>query len=68
MYQNNTNILFPILVQKYSYKNHKDFKLGSKEFGELSKNLGSDEEDEQYNPGDYKSKKGPKINVKKTKW
>jgi len=27
MYQNNTNILFPILVQKYSYKNHKDFKL-----------------------------------------
>ena len=52
----------------YHAENHKDFKLGSKEFWELSKNLGSDEEDEQYNPGDYKSKKGPKINVKKTKW
>ena len=52
----------------YRAENHKDFKLGSKEFWEMSKNLGSDEEDEQYNPGDYKSKKGPKINVKKTKW
>jgi hypothetical protein len=52
----------------YRAENHKDFKLGSKEFWELSKNLGSDEEDDVYNPGDYKSKKGPKINVKKTKW
>ena len=52
----------------YRAENHKDFKLGSKEFWEMSKNLGYDEEDEQYNPGDYKSKKGPKINVKKTKW
>lgn len=52
----------------YRAENHKDFKLGSKEFWELSKNLGSDDEDEAYNPGDYKSKKGPKINVKKTKW
>jgi len=49
----------------YRAENHKDFKLGSKEFWELSKNLGSDEEDDVYNPGDYKSKKGPKINVKK---
>ena len=52
----------------YRAENHKDFKLGSKEFWEMSKNLGSDEEDEQYNPGDYKSKKGPKISVNKTKW
>lgn len=51
----------------YKAENHKDFKLGSKEFWEMSKNLGSDEEDE-YKPGDYKSKKGPKINVNKTKW
>ena len=52
----------------YIAENHKDFKLGSKEFWEMSKNLGSDDEEEQYNPGEYKSKKGPKINVKKTKW
>lgn len=52
----------------YRAENRKDFKLGSKEFWELSKNLGSDDEDEAYNPSDYKSKKGPKINVKKTKW
>lgn len=51
----------------YRAEMHRDFKLGSKEFWELSKNLGSDEE-EQYNPGDHKTKKGPKINVNKTKW
>ena len=27
MYQNNTNILFSILVQKYNYSKHKEFKI-----------------------------------------
>ena len=40
-----------------------DFKLGSKEFWEISKNLGSDDEDE-YDPA--KKKKGTQVMVKKT--
>ena len=45
---------------------HKDFKLGSKEFWELSKNIGSDDEDEAYDPNASKKRgSGPKINVKK---
>jgi len=51
----------------YKAENRPNFKLGSKEFWEMSKNLVSDDEDEQYNPSDHKTK-GPKINVKKTKW
>ncbi len=49
---------------------HKDFKLGSKEFWELSKNIGSDDEDEAYDPNTSKKRgAGPKISVKKTsKW
>ena len=56
--------------QIYWYKasSHKDFKLGSLEFWEMSKNLQSDdEEEESYNPTAFK-KKGPTINVKKNKW
>jgi len=53
----------------YKADNHGDFKLGSKEFWELSKNIGSDDEDEQYDPNNVKKKgQGPKISVKKTKW
>ena len=53
----------------YKAENHGDFKLGSKEFWELSKGIGSDDEDEQYDPSNVKKKgQGPKINVKKTKW
>jgi hypothetical protein len=51
----------------YKAEERKNFRLGSKQFWEMSKNLGSDEE-EEYNPSQYKSKKGPNINVKKTKW
>ena len=51
----------------YKAQERKNFRLGSKEFWEMSKNLGSDDE-EEYNPSQYKSKKGPSINVKKTKW
>jgi len=54
----------------YKADNHGDFRLGSKEFWELSKSLKDDEDEEQYDPN--KSKKrgaGPKINVKKAnKW
>ena len=55
--------------QIYWYKadTHGNFKLGSKEFWELSKGLGSDDEAEQYDPSNQK-KRGPSINVKKSKW
>jgi hypothetical protein len=48
---------------------HKDFKLGSKEFWEISKNMASDDEDEAYDPDKARRKSsGQKISVKKTKW
>jgi len=54
----------------YKAENHGDFRLGSKEFWELSKDLKDDDDEEQYDP--TKSKKrgaGPKISVKKAnKW
>ena len=34
----------------YKAEAHKDFKLGSKEFWEISKQMNSDDEDEQYDP------------------
>jgi len=54
----------------YKADNHNDFKLGSKEFWELSKGYNSEDEDEKYDPGNVKKRgSGPKISVKKaTKW
>ena len=53
----------------YKADDHTDFHLGSKEFWELSKNLGSDDEDEKYDPGAVKKRgAGPTITVKKSKW
>jgi hypothetical protein len=53
----------------YKADSHNDFKLGSKEFWELSKNMGDDDEEEQYDPNSIKKRGGgPKISVKKTKW
>jgi len=53
----------------YKADSHNDFKLGSKEFWEMSKQINSDDEDEQYDPGNVKKRgSGPKISVKKTKW
>jgi len=54
----------------YKADNHGDFRLGSKEFWELSKDLKDDDEEEQYDPSKSKKKgAGPKISVKKTnKW
>lgn len=54
----------------YKADSHNDFKLGSKEFWELSKGINSDEEEEKYDPSNSKKRgQGQKINVKKTtKW
>jgi len=50
----------------YKAEPHDSFKLGSKEFWALSENVHSDEEDDVYDPNAIK--KGPRINVKKSKW
>jgi hypothetical protein len=53
----------------YKAESHNDFKLGSKEFWELSKGCNSDDEEEKYDPNSIKKRGGgPKINVKKSKW
>ena len=53
----------------YKADAHNDFRLGSKEFWDLSKNMGSDDEDEKYDPAATKKRgAGQTINVKKTKW
>jgi hypothetical protein len=54
----------------YKADNHNDFRLGSKEFWDLSKNYNPDEEDEEkYDPTANKKRgSGQVINVKKTKW
>ena len=51
----------------YKADQHNDFRLGSKEFWELSKGMPEEDQEEQYDPN--KSKKrgaGPRISVKKT--
>jgi hypothetical protein len=50
----------------YKAEPHATFKLGSKEYWELSKNL-PDESEPQYDPKS-KNGKGPQIQVKKSKW
>ena len=69
---NNNSKSNKLFDQVFWYKadNHGDFKLGSKEFWELSKTINSDDEDEKYDPSNVKKRGGgPKINVKKTnKW
>lgn len=50
----------------YKANPHEEFRLGSKEFWELSKNMGdSDDEDAKFNL--QKAKKGPPLTVKKLK-
>uniref|UniRef100_A0A6C0ETZ4 Uncharacterized protein n=1 Tax=viral metagenome TaxID=1070528 RepID=A0A6C0ETZ4_9ZZZZ len=68
---NNTSKSNKITDQVFWYKadSHNDFKLGSKEFWDLSKDIQSDEEEEKYDPNNVKKRgQGPKINVKKSKW
>jgi hypothetical protein len=54
----------------YKADNHGDFRLGSKEFWELSKGMKDDDEEEAYDPNNAKKRgAGPKISVKKAnKW
>ena len=53
----------------YKADSHNDFRLGSKEFWELSKQINDDDEEEQYDPNNIKKRgQGPKIAVKKSKW
>jgi hypothetical protein len=54
----------------YKADSHNDFRLGSKEFWELSKGYNSDDDEEKYDPNSTKKRgAGPKISVKKTnKW
>ena len=53
----------------YKAENRPDFKLGSKEFWDISRQMESDDEDEHYDPNkNRKAKPGGQITVKKTKW
>ena len=54
----------------YKADSHNDFRLGSKEFWELSKGYNSDDDGEKYDPGAVKKRgSGQKISVKKSnKW
>jgi len=50
----------------YKADAHREFKLGSKEFWEMSKDIGSDDDEEVFDP--KTQRKGPRINVKKSRW
>ncbi len=52
----------------YKAEPHGNFRLGSKEFWEISKEINSDDDEDVYDPGSQKTRRGPKINVKKSRW
>jgi hypothetical protein len=52
----------------YKATSHGEFRLGAKEFWEMSKGLGSDDDEEAYDPNASRKNKGPRINVKKNRW
>ena len=53
----------------YKASAHSNFKLGSKEFWEISKEINSDDDEDMYDPhAARKARSGPKINVKKSRW
>ena len=52
----------------YKAENHPSFKLGSKEYWELSKNLPDDDDNDTYDPSKSKKSSGQQIQVKKSKW
>lgn len=53
----------------YRAEKRPDFRLGSAEFWEKSKELGSDDEGEDFDPSKSRKKSaGPQVNVKKSKW
>ena len=51
----------------YKAAERQSFKLGSKEFWDISKDINSDDEEEVYDPSSEK-KRGKQINVRKSKW
>jgi hypothetical protein len=55
------------LIFWYKAESHPNFKLGAKEFWDLSKDIDSDEE-ESYDPDSIRNRNKPKIHVKKTNW
>lgn len=68
---NNNSKSNKLTEQVFWYKAdaHNNFRLGAKEFWEMSKNLPSDDEDEKYDPGKVKKRgSGQTITVKKAKW
>ena len=52
----------------YKADPHGEFKLGSKELWDISKDINSDDEDDVYDPSSRTKRSGPKISVKKSKW
>jgi hypothetical protein len=54
----------------YKADSHNDFRLGSREFWELSKQMNDDDDEgDQYDPNNVKKRgSGPKISVRKSKW
>jgi hypothetical protein len=53
----------------YKAEPRPDFKLGSKEFWEISKDMGSDDENDTYDPNKVKKRgSGAPVTVKKSKW
>jgi hypothetical protein len=52
----------------YKAENHPAFKLGSKEYWELSKNLPDDDDNDTYDPSKSKKSSSQQIQVKKSKW
>ena len=52
----------------YKAEPHGDFRLGSREFWELSKELASDDDEETFDPDKSRKMRGPRINVKKARW
>jgi hypothetical protein len=57
------------LIFWYKAEPHNAFKLGSKEYWDLSKGVNSDDEDTPYDPDAMRKKSnGPKISVKKSRW
>jgi hypothetical protein len=52
----------------YKAENRPDFKIGSKEFWDISENLGESDEEEMYDPNKTKKRNVQTINVKKSKW
>jgi hypothetical protein len=57
------------MVFWYKAETHNDFRLGSKEYWDLSKNIPSDDEEETYDPKKTKKRGGGEsISVQKMKW